>query len=393
MNNTFGVALTVTLFGESHGEAIGAVLDGLAPGIPVDEAGIAEALARRRPKDNLSTARREKDEFRLVSGVKDGHTTGTPLTLLIPNADCRSGDYRQEAFLPRPGHADYAAYRKYHGFEDRRGGGHFSGRLTAALVAAGAIVRRALSDAGITIGTRIAALGGIADPLPLTEETLPLLRGREFPVLDPAAGEEMKEAVRAAARDGDSVGGILETMVIGLPAGIGEPWFDTAEGELSKILFSVPAVKGVEFGDGFSLTGMRGSIANDPFAVRDGRIVTLTNHNGGINGGITNGMPLAFRVAVKPTPSIFKEQQSADPTTLKEAPLSLRGRHDPAIVHRAAPVIEAVTALALADLITRRYGTDALATASFAADRPASRPERPACEGAKDQKIRTEGSL
>lgn len=391
MNNSFGVALTVTLFGESHGEAIGVVLDGLAPGIPVDETAIAGALARRRPRDSLSTARREKDEFRLISGVRNGHTTGTPLTILIPNADCRSEDYRQEGFLPRPGHADYTAFCKYHGFEDRRGGGHFSGRLTAALVAAGAIVGGALSRAGIIIGTRIASLAGIADPLPFTEDSFFLLREHDFPVLDPAAGDRMKEAVLAAAREGDSVGGILETLVTGLPAGIGEPWFDTAEGELAKILFSVPAVKGVEFGEGFALAGLRGSEANDPFAVRDGRIVTLTNKNGGINGGITNGMPLCFRVAVKPTPSVFKEQRSADPLTLREAPLCLRGRHDPAIVHRAVPVVEAVTALALGDLITRRYGTDSLATGNFAPARD------DVCAGRvfpeKDGRICTEGTL
>ncbi len=361
MKNTFGSALTVTLFGESHGEAIGAVLDGLAPGIPIDEGHIAARLARRRPKDDLSTGRREPDEFRILSGAWQGHTTGTPLTILIPNTRQHSADYASEGFLPRPGHADYAGYCKYHGYEDRRGGGHFSGRLTAALVAAAAIIEPALSHAGICIGTRISQVAGVEDTCPLTPDDLPRLTQMDFPVLDAEAGIRMIKAIRAAAEDGDSVGGILETLVSGLPVGLGEPWFDTVEGELSKLLFSVPAVKGVEFGDGFGFATLRGSTANDPFVIRDGRVVTLTNRNGGINGGITNGMPLRFRVVVKPTPSIFKPQRTADPITLREETLTLHGRHDPAILHRAAPVVEAVTALGLADLITRRYGTDVLA--------------------------------
>lgn len=361
MNNTFGSALTVTLFGESHGEAIGIVLDGLAPGIPIDEAYIASRLARRRPRDELSTGRQEPDEFHLVSGVWQGHTTGTPLTILIPNTCQHSADYATEGFLPRPGHADYAGYCKYHGYEDRRGGGHFSGRLTAALVAAAAIPELALSRAGIRIGTRISQVAGIEDSCPLTPDDLDHLSQTTFPVLDAEAGIRMRQAIRAAAEDGDSVGGILETLVCGLPAGLGEPWFDTVEGELSKILFSVPAVKGVEFGDGFGFATLRGSTANDPWVIRDGRVVALTNRNGGINGGITNGMPLRFRVVVKPTPSIFKPQRTADPIAMREETLTLQGRHDPAILHRAAPVVEAVTALALADLITRRFGTDVLA--------------------------------
>lgn len=366
MNNTIGHAVALTLFGESHGEEIGAVLDGLAPGIRVSEEDIAAALERRRPKDGLSTGRREPDRFRIVSGVKNGKTTGTPLMILIANTAAHSEDYEGESFLPRPSHADYAAFRKYHGFEDRRGGGHFSGRLTAPLVAAGAVLRPALAAGGIKIYARIVALANIRDTAFPTEETaLATLSPKEFPVFSDEAGEKMKEAIRAAAASGDSVGGIVEAYVTGLPAGLGEPWFDTVEGELSKILFSVPAVKGVEFGDGFALSGMRGSEANDPFAVKDGRVVTATNRNGGVNGGITNGMPLRFSVAIKPTPSIFKEQKTVDPVKMTEETLTVRGRHDPAIVHRAVPVIEAVAAFVLADLIARRYGTDALADGRF----------------------------
>lgn len=367
MNNTIGHALALTLFGESHGDEIGATLDGLSPGMKVSEEEIAAALARRRPKNSLSTGRREPDRFRIVSGVRGGRTTGSPLTLLIPNQDRHSEDYESESFLPRPSHADYTAYKKYHGFEDRRGGGHFSGRLTAPLVAVGAILMPALSEGGVTVASHIASLYNIADaPLLETAQCLRSLQKKEFPVLDDEAGARMRECIRRAAEEGDSLGGVIETCAVGLPAGLGEPWFDTVEGELAKILFSVPAVKGVSFGSGFALSDMHGSEANDPFAVRDGRIVTLSNHNGGINGGITNGMPLRFSTVVKPTPSIFKEQRSADPVTLQESPLQIRGRHDPAIVHRAVPVIDAVTVILLSDLILRRYGTDALANGGFA---------------------------
>lgn len=366
MNNTIGRALTLTLFGESHGAQIGAVVDGLAPGILVREEEIAAALARRRPKDALSTARQEPDAFSVVSGVRNGKTTGAPLTILIPNVNAHSEDYACEKFLPRPSHADYTAFRKYHGYEDRRGGGHFSGRLTAPLVAAGAILSSALSAGGVTIGAHIASLAGIPDASFMGDGTsLSALKTKDFPTFSDTAAEKMKEAIRRVAEDGDSVGGTIEGLALGLPSGLGEPWFDTVEGELAKILFSVPAVKGVQFGDGFSLADARGSEANDPFVIRDGRVVTLTNRNGGCNGGITNGMPLCFSVAVKPTPSIFKKQSTVDPVAMTEETLELHGRHDPAIVHRAVPVIEAVCTLVLADLLTRRYGEDALADGRF----------------------------
>ena len=358
MKNSFGASVSVTLFGESHGPEIGAVIDGLAPGLPVDESFIASQLSLRRPAGKISTARQEADAFRIVSGVFEGRTTGTPLALLIPNADTRSGDY--ERGPARPGHADYTAFAKYHGFEDYRGGGHFSGRLTAALVAAGAIVLPALKAKGVLIGTHIARCAGIddapfGDDLPADLEKLNAL---PFAVLDEDRGVRMRAAIEEAAARGDSVGGVLETAVTGLPAGVGEPWFDTVEGVLSHALFSVPAVKGVAFGDGFALADMTGSEANDPFRMKDGRPVTETNRNGGVNGGITNGMPLVFRCAVKPTPSVSLEQRTVNPLTGEETSLRIAGRHDPAIVHRARVVVDSVTALALCDLLAQRYGTD-----------------------------------
>ena len=358
MKNSFGTSVSVTLFGESHGPEIGAVIDGLAPGLPVDESFIASQLSLRRPAGKISTARQEADAFRIVSGVFEGRTTGTPLALLIPNADTRSGDYERGPV--RPGHADYTAYIKYHGFEDYRGGGHFSGRITAALVAAGAIVIPALRAKGVLIGTHIARCAGIDDaPFGDNPSTdLEKLNALPFAVLDEDCGIRMRAAIEEAAARGDSVGGVLETAVTGLPAGVGEPWFDTVESVLSHALFSVPAVKGVAFGDGFALADMTGSEANDPFRMQNGRPVTETNRNGGINGGITNGMPLVFRCAVKPTPSISLEQRTVNPLTGEETSLQISGRHDPAIVHRARVVVDSVTALALCDLLAQRYGTD-----------------------------------
>ena len=359
MKNTFGHSVSVTLFGESHGPEIGAVLDGLAPGIPVREEEIARRLSLRRPAGEEATQRREPDAFRIVSGVFEGKTTGTPLTILIPNADAHSSDYARGQV--RPGHADYAAYAKYHGFEDYRGGGHFSGRLTAALVAAGAVALSALEDWGVYVGTHIARCAGIQDaPFSDLPRDLSRLNQLTFPVLDTAAGDAMRSAIRAAAARGDSVGGVLETAVTGLPAGVGEPWFDTVEGVLAQALFSVPAVKGVEFGSGFALADMPGSQANDPFRLLDGEVVTRTNHNGGVNGGITNGMPLLFRCAVKPTPSIARLQQTVNTVTGREETLAITGRHDPAIVHRARAAVDSVTAIALCDLLAQRFGTDGL---------------------------------
>ncbi|MBO5931574.1 MAG: chorismate synthase [Clostridia bacterium] len=357
MKNIFGQSVAVTLFGESHGEYIGAVLDGLAPGLAVDEAFIRHQLSLRRPQGRISTSRVEADEFQIVSGVFEGKTTGTPLCILIPNTNTRSSDYTRN--VPRPGHADYAAECKYHGYQDARGGGHFSGRLTAALVAAGAIAISALRQNGILIGTHISRISDICDrKFNSYESDIETLADLTFPVLDPAKAEIMRACIEDAAGEGDSVGGILETAVIGLPAGIGEPWFDTVEGMLSHALFSIPAIKGVEFGTGFGMADLRGSQANDAFRMEGGRVVTETNHNGGINGGITNGMPVIFRCAVKPTPSIFQEQESIDMQTNQNVTLKLSGRHDPAIIHRARVVVDSVTALVLCDLLALRFGTD-----------------------------------
>lgn len=361
MKNTFGSSVAITLFGESHGPEIGAVIDGLAPGIPVDEEYIAKKLSLRRPSGKISTSRVEPDPFRIVSGVFEGKTTGTPLCILIPNTQQRSGDYQRA--LARPGHADLTAYVKYHGFEDYRGGGHFSGRITAALVAACAVLQAALERKGILIGTHVSRCAGIKDRT-LSVDPMQEIRSlgeRSFAVLDEQQGIAMMEAIEAAAAKGDSVGGVLETVVLGMPAGIGEPWFDTMESVLSHALFSVPAVKGVEFGDGFAMAEGNGSSCNDAIHMESGKYVLDSNHNGGINGGITNGMPLVFRCAVKPTPSIFCQQETVDLEKREDAVLQLKGRHDPAIVHRARSVVDAVTAMVLCDMLALRFGTDWLA--------------------------------
>ena len=366
MKNTFGSALALTIFGESHGRAIGGVLDGMAAGVPVDEAFIAACMDRRRARgDGLSTPRVEADRVQLLSGVVNGHTTGTAIALMIENQNTRSGDYAKTADLLRPGHADYTAYAKYHGFQDARGGGHFSGRITAALVAGGAIVLGALGRAGIDITTHIARCAGLSDTPFALDDTAALAaqvsvlenKGEGFALLDASVEEPMKAAIRAAGAEGDSVGGILETAILGLPAGVGEPYFDSVESLLSHMAFSVPAVKGIEFGTGFGFAGMRGSEANDAFRMTpEGAVVTATNHNAGINGGIANGMPVVFRTVVKPTPSIYKQQDTVDYLAKKDAQLSIQGRHDPCIVPRAAIVQTCAAALAVGDLLTARYG-------------------------------------
>lgn len=352
MNNTFGAHVSLTLFGESHGPEIGCVIDGLRPGLKVDEDWIAQRLALRRPAGAIATARVEPDPFRIVSGVYRGRTTGTPLCILIPNRDVKSGDYVNLVNTPRPGHADYAGAVKYRGYNDPRGGGHFSGRLTAPLVAAGAIFLAALRERGVRIGTHMARCAGVADrPFGDLAADLDALDRAAFPVLDGAKAEDMKAAVLTAAAAGDSVGGVLETAVTGLPAGLGSPWYDTVEGLLAHALFSIPAVKGVEFGDGFALAEMKGSEANDPFHMEDGKLLTQSNHNGGINGGLTNGMPLVFRTAIKPTPSISLPQRTVDLAAGTETEIQIQGRHDPCVAPRACAVQTAVTAHVLLDLL------------------------------------------
>jgi len=360
MKNTFGNSVTTTIFGESHGKAIGVVIDGLAPGIEVDTEYMNKLLDLRRPSGAISTGRREKDEFEILSGVFEGKTTGTPICIVIPNADTRSGDYTQMQRLARPSHADYTANCKYHGFEDYRGGGHFSGRITAALVAAGGIVMPALNKKGIKIGTHIKKCAGVSDGdfTNNIEREIDSLYEKKIALLNDGAAEEITKRITKAKESGNSVGGILETAVIGLDAGLGEPWFDTVEGVLSHALFSIPAIKGVEFGAGFGLADMMGYEANDAFYSENGKVYTKTNNSGGINGGITNGMPIIFRCAVRPTPTIMKEQETVDMNSLENAVLSAAGRHDPCIVHRARIVVDCVTALTLCDILSGRYGTD-----------------------------------
>ncbi len=361
MKNTFGSSLCVTLFGESHGEAIGCVIDGLSPGIEIDREFISSCLDKRRGLNSVSTGRREKDEVRFLSGVFENRTTGTPLCLMIENADTKSKDYSKTRFLARPSHADYTAECKYHGFQDYRGGGHFSGRITAPLVAAGAIVMKALEKKGIVIGTHISSCGGICDrEFENFEKDIELLKNLDMPVLDETKREEILSLIEECKKEGDSVGGVLSTAVTGVPAGVGEPWFDTVEGMLSHSLFSIPAIKGVEFGTGFAFGNMKGSKANDAFRMSEGKVVTLTNNGGGINGGITNGMPITFRCAVKPTPSIYKMQQTVNFKENTDTELLIEGRHDPAIIHRARIVVDCVTALTLCDLLLTRFGTDYL---------------------------------
>ena len=363
MKNTLGENFCVTIFGESHGPYIGVVLDGIAPGIEVNKDFINHKLDLRRPSGKISTKRVETDEFILASGVFNDKTTGTPLTILIPNSVQHSKDYEKTATLARPGHADYTANVKYHGFQDFRGGGHFSGRITAALVAAGGIIIPELEKKGIKIGTHIKSLGGIKDRnFEDYQKDIDFLGGTNFPVLDADKSEQMKTLAEKIAAEGDSVGGVLESVILGMPAGVGEPWFGTLESELSYALFSIPAIKGVQFGDGFDMVDSFGSEFNDSLQIIQdngkSKVITKTNHNGGINGGISNGMPILFRCAVKPTPSIYKTQDTIDMFKNENAKLNIQGRHDPAIIHRARIVVDSVASFVIYDALAGRFGTD-----------------------------------
>lgn len=359
VKNVYGNSITVTLFGESHGAQIGAVIDGLAPGVEVDVEFMRKQLELRKPHGKISTQRVEADEPHIVSGVFEGRATGTPICILFENNNTKSKDYSKTKNLMRPGHADFTAIEKYHGFADYRGGGHFSGRITTPIVGAGSILIKALQKKGIYIGSHIRKCGTIEDkPFTDYEAEIPKVNDLIFPVLDGEAAEKMHAYMEAAAEEGDSVGGILETVVTGIPAGVGEPWFDTVESMLAHGLFSVPAVKGVEFGEGFGFAEMKGSQANDAFEMQDGKVVTKTNHNGGINGGITNGMPIRFQTVIKPTPSIYKAQETVNMATMENQVMQIEGRHDPAIIHRARVVVDSMTAIVLADLLALRYGTD-----------------------------------
>lgn len=366
MKNTLGNSITITLFGESHGPEIGVVIDGLAPGLKVDSSIISSLLSRRRPSSLTDTPRQEKDNFHIASGVFNEKTTGTPLCIIIPNENTKSSDYQYG--LARPSHADYAANCKYHGFEDYRGGGHFSGRITAALVAAGGIFLPALEQKGIVIGTHILKCSDVQDDSFESLQTATLapqlksLQNSNFPVLNPSKGKLIEQAILNAREKSDSIGGITQTAISGLPAGIGEPWFDSIESLLSHAMFSLGGIKGIEFGKGFDFANGTGSTNNDPFFVdSDSQIKTKTNNNAGINGGISNGMPVIFQCAIKPTPSISQPQQTVDFLNNKNAELTIQGRHDPAIIRRICPVIDSLTAFVIADLLTSRFGTDYLA--------------------------------
>lgn len=363
MKNTFGQSITLTLFGESHGPAVGVVIDGIAPGIPVKDEVIKDLLSKRRPTSALDTPRQEKDNYQILSGVFNNKTTGTPICIVIPNENTQSKDYNYG--LARPSHADYTAFCKYHGNEDYRGGGHFSGRITAALVAAGGIFIPALENLGIKVGTHILQCKDVYDrPFGQDSEItadIDALKKSNFPVLDSKKAEEISNEILAARESLDSVGGITQTAITGLKAGLGEPWFDSIESILSHALFSLGGVKGFEIGKGFGFANENASTCNDAFRYENGNVITQTNNNGGVNGGISNGMPIVFQCAVKPTPSIAQEQKTINFNTKENADYAIKGRHDPAIIRRICPVIDSVTAFVFCDMLAQRYGTDFLA--------------------------------
>ncbi len=359
MSSSFGRHLKLSLFGESHGVGLGIVIDGLPPGLKLDLTEIGREMARRAPgRNNMSTPRRESDIPEILSGMYEGRTTGAPLAALIRSRDTRSQDYGEEMDKPRPGHADYTGFVRYGGFGDHRGGGHFSGRLTAPIVFAGAVCKQWLKANDIRICAHIQRLAGIDDGSFLdgaADELLSSLDRETLPLLHPALREEMAQAILAAKEQEDSVGGIIECMAAGLPAGLGAPFFDSAEAVLSHLMFSVPAVKGISFGAGFSMADMRGSACNDPFYYDEaGAVRTRTNNCGGILGGITTGMPLIFRCVIRPTSSIAREQETVSLKEKSNTSLQIVGRHDPCIVPRALPVIEAMTAIGLCELWKER---------------------------------------
>ncbi len=356
MSGMWGNKLKVSLFGESHGAGIGITIDGLPSGFEINMDEVLKEMARRAPgKSRLSTTRKEADMPEILSGFFEGKTTGTPLCAIIRNSDQHSKDYGKLKDLMRPGHADYPGFIKYKGFNDYRGGGHFSGRITAPLVFAGAVCKQILESKGIRIGAHVKSIGKVNDKsffdVDLTNELLDEIKVNELPLLDPKKEEEMRNTILEARKEQDSVGGTIECAVLGIEAGIGDPFFDSVESTLAHLMFSVPAVKGIEFGKGFSMSEHRGSECNDEYYYDGDKVKTYTNNNGGITGGITNGMPILFKVGIKPTPSISKKQKTIDINEHKDAELVIEGRHDPCIVQRAIPVIEAVTAIGIMELV------------------------------------------
>lgn len=357
MKSVIGKNITIALYGESHCEAMGVVIDGLPAGIVINREFIQAQLEKRKPKGKISTQRHEADDIKITSGVFNGYTTGTPIHIEIENKNQRSKDYHPE--LPRPSHADYVAHVKYKGYEDYRGGGHFSGRLTAPLVAAGAIALDLLKRKKILIGTHILQCQQIKDRS-FVDHALDIEKcnALDFATLDDHAGQQMIQRIEDIAKDHDSVGGILESCVLNMPVGIGEPFFHSIESQLSGYLFSIPAVKGIEFGLGFDFVNYKGSEINDEWQIEKDKITTRTNHNGGINGGISNGMPILIKLVIKPTASIFKTQNTINLDTMENDTLTLTGRHDPAIFHRARVVVDSMIALALLDLCVEHFGEE-----------------------------------
>jgi chorismate synthase len=353
--NSIGKNIVLTLFGESHSETIGAVLDGMPCGIMVDERFIAESLAARRPSGVNETARVEKDEFKIASGVFNGYTTGEPICILISNSNVRSSDYGEMRFLARPSHADYVSHVVHKGFEDYRGGGHFSGRLTAPIVAAGAICRQLLESRGILVGTHILVCGKAEDKpfnsvQAVLDEEIRKVNGKKFPVIGDVE-ETMVAEIDAVRMNQDSIGGIIQTAISNLPVGVGEPWFGSVEDTIANAMFSVGGIKGVEFGAGFGFSNLTGRTGNDEFYNDNGVVKTYTNNNGGVNGGYSNGMPVVFNCAVKPTPSIAAPQRTVNMQSLENETLCIKGRHDPAIIRRICPVVTALTSIVVCDML------------------------------------------
>lgn len=354
MSSTYGEHLKLSLFGQSHGPAIGMVLDGIPAGLPVDTDALQTFLNRRAPGQNdWSTPRKEEDAPQFLGGLLDGYTCGAPIAAVIPNRNTRSGDYSELLTCPRPGHADFTADVKYGGYQDAAGGGHFSGRLTATLCIAGGLCLQWLEQQGIRIGAHILNIGGVADEPVALDWLDPDFAsiGKGFPVVNSRAGEQMKAVIAQAKAQGDSVGGIIECIVTGLPAGLGEPMFGGLESKVAQIVLGIPAVKGIDFGIGFTGSYLRGREHNDCFCLKNGAVLTSTNHAGGVLGGIATGMPFVFSAAFKPTPSIALPQETLDLATGQQLPLVVKGRHDPCIVPRAVPVMEAAAAIAIYDLI------------------------------------------
>lgn len=356
MSSTFGDKIKISVFGESHGNGIGVVIDGLPAGEKIDLDKVYAQMARRAPgRDKTATARKESDIPNILSGMLGDTLTGAPLCAVIENTNTRSADYGNLLAAPRPGHSDYAAYVKYSGANDIRGGGHFSGRITAPIVFAGAVCRQLLEKKGVKIAAHIKSIGGVNDdsfdPTNIGSELMDRLSGSSFSLINTEAEEKMRAEVESAKAELDSVGGVIECAVTGLGAGFGDPMFDGVEGVIAKAVFGVPAVKGIEFGAGFESARLRGSQNNDPFRMENGKVVTETNNCGGILGGITDGMPIVFRAAIKPTPSIAQRQRTVNLQKAQNAELEIKGRHDPCIVPRAVPVIEAAAAIAIINLI------------------------------------------